>query len=330
MYYIWLNFTLILLSLLSIFFIDKIPKYLVVYDQPDNYRKIHLKPVPLIGGIILFVSIFTNTLILHNYFDISIKILLIFTVLLFGFFIIGFLDDKFILSPTKKTFLIIFFLLLVLPLENSFIIKSLLFKNIDAIIVLNETSVFFTVLCLYFIYNFLNFSDGANGITISLCIFWTLVFIFFGNLNQFFLIIILIWLIFVLIFNLSEKLFIGNSGSSFLSILFGVLFILNYNHDYTIKCDEILLMMFIPAVDSLRVIIERMFKGISPFHPDKTHLHHLLLVFCNAKIVFIPYILFASLPYVSNLYIDNSLYILLISSVIYFSCIVFLKKLKIN
>ena len=193
-----------------------------------------------------------------------------------------------------------------LRLENDFIVRNLLFKNFEKNINLNEAGIFFTVLSLYFFYNFLNFSDGANVITVSLCIFWTLIFIFFGNLNQLFLIIILIWLLFVLIFNLSEKLFIGNSGSSFLSILFGSLFILNYNFDYSIKCDEILLLMFIPAVDSIRVIIERIFKGYSPFKPDKTHLHHFMFTSFNAKVVFIPYILFASLPYISNLYVNNS------------------------
>ena len=324
--YIWLNGVLILLSLFCVVFIEKIPKYLVVYDEPDNYRKIHLKPVPLVGGIILFFSIIANIIFFYNNFDLSLKISLISLMLIFGFFAIGFLDDKFILSPSKKTFLIIFLLLVALPLENSFVVKSLLFKNIDKIIVLNEASIFFTFFSLYFFYNLLNFSDGANGITISLCIFWTLIFIFFGSLNQLFLIIILIWLLFILTLNLIEKLFIGNSGSSLLSILFGLIFISNYNFDYSIKCDEILLLMFIPAMDSLRVILERMFKGISPFSPDKTHLHHLLLTFFNSKIVFIPYILFASLPYVSSLYINNSIYIILVSLAIYISSIFFLKK----
>ena len=324
--YIWLNGVLIILSLFCVLLIEKIPKYLVVYDRPDNYRKIHLKAVPLVGGIILFFSIIVNIIFFYNNFDLSLKISLISLILIFGFFAIGFLDDKFILSPSKKTFLIIFLLLLVLPLENSFVVKGLLFKNIDNIIILNEAGIFFTVLCLYFFYNFLNFSDGANGITISLCIFWTLIFIFFSSLNQLFLIIILIWLLFILTLNLIEKLFIGNSGSSLLSILFGLLFISNYNLDYSIKCDEILLLMFVPAVDSLRVIIERTLKGISPFQPDKTHLHHLLLTFFNSKIVFIPYILCASLPYVSSLYINNSIYITLISLVIYIGSIFFLKK----
>jgi len=324
--FIWLNSILALIGLLYVIFVDKLPNYLVIYDQPDNYRKIHSKPVPLIGGIILFLSISINIMVLYSNFDLSIKVSLISIVLFFGFFIIGFLDDKFILSPTRKTFLIIFLLLIILPLENDFIVRNLLFKNFEKNINLNEAGIFFTVLSLYFFYNFLNFSDGANGITVSLCIFWTLIFIFFGNLNQLFLIIILIWLLFVLIFNLSEKLFIGNSGSSFLSILFGSLFILNYNFDYSIKCDEILLLMFIPAVDSIRVIIERIFKGYSPFKPDKTHLHHFMFTSFNAKVVFIPYILFASLPYISSLYINNSFFIILTSLLIYIGTIFFLKK----
>ena len=35
--------------------------------------------------------------------------------------------------------------------------------------------------------------------------------------------------------------------------------------------------LIIPLFDTLRVFTLRFLKGKSPFHPDKTHLHHLLL-----------------------------------------------------
>jgi UDP-GlcNAc:undecaprenyl-phosphate GlcNAc-1-phosphate transferase len=33
----------------------------------------------------------------------------------------------------------------------------------------------------------------------------------------------------------------------------------------------------IPLFDTLRVMLTRIKKGVSPFHPDKNHIHHLLL-----------------------------------------------------
>ena len=35
--------------------------------------------------------------------------------------------------------------------------------------------------------------------------------------------------------------------------------------------------LFIPAFDTLRVIIIRQMKGLSPFSPDRNHAHHVLL-----------------------------------------------------
>ena len=42
------------------FFLIKISRYKFfnfIYDKPDNKRKFHLNPTPLIGGIIIFISV---------------------------------------------------------------------------------------------------------------------------------------------------------------------------------------------------------------------------------------------------------------------------------
>ena len=41
------------------FFLIKISRYKFfnfIYDKPDNKRKFHLNPTPLIGGIIIFID----------------------------------------------------------------------------------------------------------------------------------------------------------------------------------------------------------------------------------------------------------------------------------
>ena len=35
--------------------------------------------------------------------------------------------------------------------------------------------------------------------------------------------------------------------------------------------------LVVPLFDTLRVMLTRIKKGVSPFHPDKNHIHHLLL-----------------------------------------------------
>ena len=85
----------------------------------------------------------------------------------------------------------------------------------------------------------------------------------------------------------------------------------------SIKCDEILLMMFIPAIDSLRVTIERIIKGNSPLKPDMRHLHHLLIKQFNKNTVFIPYTILSSLTFLLSIFF-NTFIILILSLIFYF------------
>ena len=130
-------------------------------------------------------------------------------------------------------------LFILLPLEQSLIIKNLEFKDIDTNILLNQGSIFFTIFCIYFFFNLLNFSDGINGLTIAISIYWIFIFIIFGNFNFFYLFSFAFCLAILLVYNLKNDLFLGNSGSALLSIILSFLFILEYNDSKSILCDEI-------------------------------------------------------------------------------------------
>ena len=54
MIYLLLNITILVFSILIIKNVKKIPYNIVIYDYPDNIRKIHTFPVPLLGGYIFF------------------------------------------------------------------------------------------------------------------------------------------------------------------------------------------------------------------------------------------------------------------------------------
>ena len=177
-----------------------------------------------------------------------------------------------------------------------------------------------------FFFNLLNFSDGINGLTISICIFWVSIFIFLGKFNNFYLLSLLLCLILVLIYNLKGELFLGNSGSALLSVILSCLFILEYNYHKTFLCDEIFLLMFLPAIDAGRVSIERVIKGISPFKADNIHFHHLLLKKYNNFYTLLIYILFTISPFIINLFNIKTYYVFVISIVTYFFTIIILKK----
>lgn len=317
MIFLWPNIILILTSILALIYIDKIPRSLIVYDKPDNFRKIHSIPTPLIGGLILYVNISLNVIFFFDELNFGLRLIIILLLLYSFFFLVGFIDDKFSISPGRKTFTILLILFLIIPLHENIVVNDLIFKDLELIISLSQANIFFTIFSIYFFFNLINFSDGANGITITLCIYWLIIFAVFGSLNLFFIYYLIIILILILVFNLNNKIFLGNSGSSLLSIVFASLFIINYNIEKSIKCDEILLMMFVPAIDSLRVTIERIVKGNSPFKPDNRHLHHLLLKNFNKDTVFIPYIVLSSTPFLLSIFF-NTIIILILSLIFYF------------
>jgi len=325
MIYLWLNILSIFLSLLAIIFVKKLPKNIIVYDIPDNNRKIHTTPIPLIGGIIFWININLYIFILYNELNFGQGLTIIIFLLYNFFFIIGYIDDKVLVSPGKKTFSILFFLFLTIPLDDKLIVNELIFKDLELIVLLNQSNIFFTIFSIYFFFNLINFSDGANGITISLCIYWLIIFAIFGSLNLLFIYFLIIILTLILIFNIKNKIFLGNSGSSLISIVFASLFIINYNIEKTIKCDEILLLMFLPAIDSIRVTVERIIKGESPLKPDMRHMHHLLLKKFDKNLVFLPYLSLSVTPFLLSIYL-NTIHILFLSIIFYFIVFYFLNK----
>lgn len=322
---IYFNLITLFISILVIETFKKKKSFLIVYDIPDNLRKIHKKPIPLIGGPVLLINQIILLAFITLVLNLKVKLAIILFLLFLVFFFIGYVDDKKGISPLKKTILIFSALFILLPLDQNLIIKNLEFKDLSFNILLNQGSIFFTIFCFYFFFNLLNFSDGINGLTISICIFWIIVFIIFGKFNFIYLSGLLFSLTILLVYNLKNDLFLGNSGSALLSIILSCLFILEYNNNKSLLCDEIFILMFVPAIDAGRVSLERIIKGISPFKADNIHLHHLLLKKYKNYTLYI-YITFTILPFSLTLFDIKTYYIIILSFILYALTISFLKK----
>ena len=102
MIFLWLNTILILISIMAIIYVDKISKKIIVYDKPDNLRKIHSVPTPLIGGLIFYVNICLNVILFFNELNFGLRLIILLLLLYSFFFTIGFLDDKFSITPGRK------------------------------------------------------------------------------------------------------------------------------------------------------------------------------------------------------------------------------------
>ena len=294
-------------------------------DFPDNIRKSHSNPVSSAGGLIIFPYITCALIYLSFLSFIKLKILIIWIFLYISFFSTGIIDDKIHLNAKSKTFILLFVLFILLPLDSGLIVSILDFKDIKYVIVLNQAALFFTIFCVYLFYNSLNFSDGLNGVSLTLCLYFIIVIIFAQNEFNVYYNAILISIFIILIPNLLGRIFIGNSGISFLACTLFLLFIDSYNKNL-ILFDEIMLIVFLPTVDAGRVTIERIINGESPFKSDKNHFHHLLIKIFKKQYVFLPYLIFAMLPYLVTK-INVTTYIsLIIFSALYFLTMIFLKR----
>lgn len=328
--------SVITLNLFIIFLINKfrtkISLKLKLVDIPDNIRKFHKTSTPLLGGIMIFSTIIVLILLIFlsdHYNRIN---LIIFIASLF-FFLIGLIDDIFMISYKYKLILLSLFYSFFVILEPNLQISKIYFSTFERFIYTGDYSVLFTVICLLLLSNAINLIDGINGLCILISII-ILSWILITFKDKSFIYIIIISLFLILFFNLKSYIFLGDSGSLLLGSLVGFLIINNYNNGIILNSypvEDIFIVLMIPGIDMLRVFIIRLLKKKNPFTPDRNHLHHLLL---NKRLkLYKALFLILSLyiiPIVINFLTDiRSIYIIIFSIMIYTIFILIIKN-KLN
>ena len=276
------NIFYIILNFLLFFYFKNISDLINIYDKAEG-RKIHTGNISLAGGVLVFVSIF-SFISFSKFYEISFfnQLLinetqtLIFLLSSCIFFLIGLVDDKKDLSSKYKISLFLIFVIFYLNFDPSLVIEILFFSSINKILLLQNASFVFTLICIIIFINAFNMYDGSNGqVGIYSLIF--LLYISFKSQNSELLIITLPIILF-LILNFKLKTFIGNSGSYFLGFVFSVIIIKIYKLDSNyLKADEIILLMFYPIFDLIRLFILRLINNKNPFIGDRQHIHHYLL-----------------------------------------------------
>ena len=278
---------LLIFIVLNLFFLlnfDRIKLFRLINDKPDNKRKIHLKPIPLAGGIILMINIsiyfilvlinpsfFPNEVFFKN--DLQLFIFIITSILIF---FIGIFDDEYNLSPNLKIFLLSSVIFLILYFDNDLIIRNIRISFLDHTVGTKNLGTLFTFFCVLVFLNAFNMFDGINlqASIYSISIF---LFLSFMVIQSFFILIIIIYLISYSILNYRNKSFLGDSGSLLLAFLISYIFIKLYNSNFIEFSDEIFIFMMIPGIDLIRLFFIRIIKKKNPLKPDKDHLHHLLI-----------------------------------------------------
>lgn len=236
-------YTSIVLGYFIMFFV--ISKKTGVLLEYPNGRKNHKKPVPLIGGIVLFATL------------LSLSILELY--------------DKRIL--TDPIFYLIFLVGLIDDLVETPYYAKLMLQSVPGILFARNNIVFFNILpenellpkilsFLFFIaiVNAFNLIDGINGLLIGISIIYSLFSFDFRLSGILFVLIVL---------NFNEILFMGDSGSFLLAYLLLGKRISSYD------LIELCIFFGYPIYEITSSFLRRLVFGKNPFKADRFHLHHI-------------------------------------------------------
>ena len=250
--------------------------------SPNEKRKIHTNPVPLLGGLIFLINL-SFFLFLKFYITIVLFLKIFFYILIDKFsyflcfltvFFIGFIDDKIKLSPMTKLILLGSACYGFFSINEFMIINYIELKTLNIIIDLFELGLIFSIICVVFYVNSINMMDGIN-LVVSLYLLSITLILFLFNFQINFAIILMI----IAYFHLSQlkgKNFSRDSGSYSISFIISLVIISLYESK-SLPAEQIIVFMFLPIIDSIRLFFLRIFNGKNPFHPDSNHLHLILL-----------------------------------------------------
>lgn len=257
-----------------------------LYDVPDE-RKVHTHAVTSLGGVGIFGGFLLAALLsIQGYLNPEFQYF--FAAALVIFFL-GLKDDLVVLSASKKFIGQVVAASIIIHLGGIRLDSMYGLFGFDN--VPEAFSLALTYLTIIVVINSFNLIDGIDGLAASLGIMTMLVFGTYFFMTGFQAYALLAYslcgsLIAFLIFNHHPaKIFMGDSGSLMIGLVNSILTIkfINVASDPTmiIPLDSAVAIGFsvliVPLLDTLRVFAVRIYKGKSPFTPDRNHVHHLLM-----------------------------------------------------
>lgn len=262
-------------------------------DSPGG-RKIHTVKTPSMGGLPIFVGLVIAVAIWTPLEELrAIKYVLSAMGIMF---IIGFRDDLINLRAFQKLFgQIAAALIIVVVCDIRFESLYGLFGVYDIPDYLSYPISLFTIIVITNAFNLIDGIDGlAGSVGLVSSIFFGVWFHLAGiDAYAFICFAILGALLAFLQFNWApSKVFMGDTGSLLVGFFLSIMTIKfisgNYqtdplaNYKFSASIGPAIAVLIVPLYDTLRVFVKRVLKGKSPMHPDRSHLHHILLrLGCN-------------------------------------------------
>ncbi len=275
-----------IISFLAIPVVLQIAELKKLYDVPDE-RKVHTHAVTSLGGVGIFGGFLLASLLsIQGYLNPEFQYF--FAAALVIFFL-GLKDDLVVLSASKK------FIGQVVAASIIIHLGGIRLDSMHGLFGFDQLPDAFglalTYLTIIVVINSFNLIDGVDGLATCLGIMTMIIFGTYFYLVGFQAYALLAYslggsLVAFLIFNHHPaKIFMGDSGSLMIGLINSILVIkfINVASDpaITIPIESTAAIGFsiliVPLLDTLRVFAVRIYKGCSPFTPDRNHIHHLLM-----------------------------------------------------
>ncbi|MBA9076177.1 MULTISPECIES: glycosyltransferase family 4 protein [Rufibacter] len=262
-----------------------------ILDQP-NKRTVHVSLTPRLGGLGVFAGFMSALTIFGDLSNGVQQVLAGCIILFFG----GLKDDLVSISAFKK------FFMQVLATGVVMFMADIRITSFQGIFGINELpiglSYAFTFFTIVGVTNAINLIDGLDGLagTIVTIIVSTFGFYFWyahlANYSNYAGVAVCLigGLLGFLRYNFYKaRIFMGDTGSLLCGFVVSVMAIqfiemhrmgpLYSSEVYQIYAAPAVALgvLFVPLFDTIRVSLIRVMKGVSPFSPDKNHIHHRIL-----------------------------------------------------
>jgi len=271
------------LSLALCLILMPVAQYIGLLDKPSE-RKVHRKPIPLVGGLAVFLAMVAAITLATPYGRQALPLLLACGLML----VTGMRDDLRELSPRIR------FILQILACVIMIFIGGVVLTDFgslmwNGVLPLGWFSIPITVFAALGVINAFNMMDGIDGLSAMIFMLAATAMaglaLYAGHVfNASMLMLAVGAVLGFFLFNARlpwswrAKVFLGDSGSLFLGMFLAWQFIdLGNGEERAFAPITAVWLLGIPLLDTIRLMTERWRRGGSALAADQFHLHHAFL-----------------------------------------------------
>ena len=278
-------------------------------DIPKDNRRMHHVPIPRMGGLAIFLGFLIATLAFTPEIDLGLRSILLGAVVIV---ILGVLDDRFALKALPKLFVQIAAACIVVFYGNCRIdrLTNPFGTTLSSFWDLGVLSYPITIIWIVAITNAVNFIDGLDGLACGVSCISSVNLLVIALLVAEEPVAVVVaamtgaCLGFVPYNFNPAKIFMGDTGSTFLGFMLATISIQGLFKAYTVISFAVpFLLLGLPIFEICFSIIRRLASGKNPMQADRGHFHHRLIDmgFTQKQSVAIAYVLTAILGLVAVL-----------------------------